>query len=234
VFEVDGIRIASFVGVAACLWLITGAMKAAGILPCDLARKTNHVFALAGGALWFGWLLQPVAENSTYVAAAILLALVAITCTFRNCLPFRFAFLANTRKSDAPYEAFYFWSSWLLSMAALAVVQLVVDDITITRTAALLVGIGDGIAEPIGRRLGWHKYRVPSLTIGTPAIRSWEGSASVFAGCFLTYLACFGWESVPSAAAIALLLTFVEAISPHGLDNLTIPVAAAAFMQIGI
>lgn len=230
-YEVEWVRVGTFVTSVACISLATGALKEAGRLPCDLARKSNHVFALAGGALWFGWLPAPLAENSAYAVGAILLVLVPLTCAFRNRVPFRFAFLANTRKSDAPHEAFYFWSSWLLSISALAVIHVVVDDVVVTRTAALLVGIGDGIAEPIGRRLGRHKYRVLSLTMGTPAIRSWEGSAAVFVGCFLTLIACFGVDVVGIAVVIALILTFVEAVSPHGLDNLTIPVAAALCLR---
>jgi phytol kinase len=218
--------------VAVAVWLATGALKAAGRLPCDLARKTNHVFALAGGALWFGWLSPAAAEASTYAAAAVLLALVAVVCMLRDRVPFRYAFLANTRRSDAPHEAFYFWSSWFLSMAALAGVQLAFGDVVVTRTAALLVGIGDGIAEPIGRRFGRHRYRVPALTRGSTVVRSLEGSASVFVGCFATLIACFGWDVLPGAFAIALVLTLVEAVSPHGLDNLTLPVVAAVVMRL--
>jgi len=99
--------------------------------------------------------------------------------------PFRYAFLANTRKSDLPHEAFNFWSSWLVSMVGLAAVELVFDNLVVTRTATLLVGIGDGVAEPIGRRLGRHRFRVPSLRAGKPAARSLEGSAAFFLGCLL-------------------------------------------------
>ncbi|HJZ58099.1 MAG TPA: hypothetical protein VKE74_24370 [Gemmataceae bacterium] len=229
--DIDWPRTLCFFAALVAGWLLSGTLKAAGWLPCDIARKANHVLALAGGALWFGWLAPASAEASTYAAFALVLPLVGLVCVLRDRPLFRFAFLANTRKSDAPHEAFYFWSSWLVSAAGLAGVQLLLGDVVITRTAALLVGIGDGIAEPVGRRLGRHRFRVPSLTRGKPAVRSLEGCAAVFAGCFLTLVGCFGVGSIPVAVGLALVLALVEAVSPHGLDNLTLPVASALLLR---
>jgi dolichol kinase len=209
---IDWPRVTAFVAAVVAVWLVTGALKAAGRLPCDIARKINHVVALAGGAVCFGWLPLETAKWSIYAVAAILVSLVVVVCAFRGTAPFRYAFLANTRRSDAPHEAFYFWSSWVVSAAGLVGIHLIWDDIVVTRTAALLVGIGDGIAEPIGRRWGRHKYRVRSLTGGKPAERSLEGSAAVFVGCLFTLLACFGTDVMAGAVTLALLLTVVEAV----------------------
>jgi dolichol kinase len=229
--KLDCPRILEFVAVVVSVWLLTGALKVVGRLSCDIARKVNHALALAGGAIWFGWLPAASAEASGYAACGLLLVLVGLTCVFRDRTPFRLAFLANTRKSDSPHEGLYFWSSWFVSMAGLAGVQFVFGDIVITRTAALLVGIGDGIAEPVGRRWGRHRFQVLSLTRGKLATRSAEGCVAVFASCFLTLLGCFGPMSAPAAATIALVVTLVEAVSPHGLDNLTIPVASAVVLH---
>ena len=228
---IDWPRVLAFVLAVVSVWLLTGGLKAAGKLPCDIARKINHVAALVGGALCFGWLPESTARWTVYAVAAILVGLVAVVCLFRDRSPFRFAFLANTRRSDAPHEVFYFWSSWVVSAVGLVGIHLVWDDIVVTRTAALLVGIGDGVAEPIGRRWGRHKYRVRSLAGGPPAERSVEGSAAVFVGCFFTLLACFGTGVIVGALVLAVVLTLVEAVSPHGLDNLTIPVAAALCLR---
>jgi phytol kinase len=228
--EIDWVRVGSFVLAVVAFWLVTGALKDANRLPCDIARKINHVLALAGGALWFGWMPEAQARASICAVAAILVALVVVVCAFRTRLPFRWAFLANTRRSDVPHEAFYFWSSWVISAGGLVGIHLVLGDMAVTRTAALLVGVGDGVAEPIGRRIGRHTYRVRSLTGGT-ATRSLEGSAAVFVGCLAVLLACFGLSVIGAAVLLALLLTVVEAISPHGLDNLTIPVVAALCLR---
>lgn len=228
--DIDWVRVATFVTAVVAGWLISGGLKAADRLPCDIARKINHVVALAGGALWFGWLPEEQARASIYAVAAVVVGLVAVVCAFRNRVPFRWAFLANTRRSDAPHEVFYFWSSWVISAGGLVGIHLVFGDIVVTRTAALLVGIGDGIAEPIGRRWGRHTYRVRSLA-GAGAVRSLEGSAAVFAGCLTVLLACFGLTVLAPALVLALILTVVEAFSPHGLDNLTIPVVAACCLR---
>ncbi|WP_246151067.1 hypothetical protein [Adhaeribacter aerolatus] len=96
----------------------------------------------------------------------------------------------------------------------------------------LVGGWGDAVGEPVGTRWGKHRYAVPSL-MGVPAQRSLEGSAAVvlvstgvaFAGLYLA-----GYP-VPTAIGTALACGMggaaVEAISNHGLDNLTIQVAAA-------
>src|SRR5437764_5796923 len=229
--HVDWPRVVAFVAAVVAGWVLCGALKSAGRLPCDVCRKVNHVLALAGGAVWFGWLPAATAEASVYAAFALLLPCVGVACRFRDRGPFRQMFLATTRRSDSPHEVLYFWASWVVSMAGLGGIQLAFGDIVVTRTAALLVGIGDGVAEPVGRRFGRHRFRVPTLTRGRPAFRSLEGCAAVFVGCFLTLVACFGTASIPAAAVLAAVLAAVEAVSPHGLDNLTLPVAAAVLLR---
>lgn len=101
----------------------------------------------------------------------------------------------------------------------------------------LVGGWGDAVGEPVGTRWGKHRYAVPSL-LGVPAQRSLEGSAAVvivstvvaFAGLYLA-----GYP-VPIAIGTALACGIggaaVEAISNHGLDNLTIQVAAAGIAHL--
>jgi phytol kinase len=94
------------------------------------------------------------------------------------------------------------------------------------------VAWGDAIGEPVGARWGRHRYTVPSIG-GVSATRSVEGSASVFlasaAACAIVLLA--GGIDPPSALAgaaiIGTITTLVEAISHHGMDNLTIQLASA-------
>jgi phytol kinase len=101
----------------------------------------------------------------------------------------------------------------------------------------LVGGWGDAVGEPVGTRWGRHRYAVPSL-MGVPAQRSLEGSAAVivvstavaFIGLYLVNY------PVPVAAGVALACgvgsAAVEAISNHGLDNLTIQVAAAGIAYV--
>ncbi len=98
-------------------------------------------------------------------------------------------------------------------------------------------GFGDAVAEPIGIRYGRHRYRVPRLGGAPSSTRSVEGSAAVFAASSIAAaiaLSILGPSAsvaigvVPAALLIGAAAAIVEAISPHGLDNLTIQITAAA------
>lgn len=97
----------------------------------------------------------------------------------------------------------------------------------------LVCGWGDALGEPVGTRWGKHRYRVPSLA-GVPATRSLEGSSAVFlAGAAAAFLGLAIAGVAPMTAALVALAAgltgaVVEAFSTHGLDNLTVQVAAAA------
>ena len=104
----------------------------------------------------------------------------------------------------------------------------------------LVGGWGDAVGEPVGTRWGKHRYAVPSL-MGVPAQRSLEGSAAVI--LVSTVVAFVGLNllgypvltAVGTALACGVGSAAVEAISNHGMDNLTIQVAAAgiAYFLLG-
>jgi phytol kinase len=93
---------------------------------------------------------------------------------------------------------------------------------------------GDAMAAIVGRRYGEHSYTLMGST------RSLEGSvAMLFWSWVATSIALFGVPYLVGAPAVewllaliyggvvALACTIVEALSPWGIDNLTIPAAAA-------
>jgi len=96
----------------------------------------------------------------------------------------------------------------------------------------LVGGWGDAVGEPVGTAFGKHRYKVPSLG-GVAATRSYEGSAAVFAvGVAAAALGL--WPAGLTLGAVALTAfacglagALVESVSNHGLDNLTIQLAAA-------
>jgi len=87
---------------------------------------------------------------------------------------------------------------------------------------------GDAMAAIIGERYGRHTYRVLGST------RSLEGSLTAFGfGALSTglVLAAFGTPGAVGAALLtALGATLAEAVSPRGLDNLTIPAVSALLL----
>jgi phytol kinase len=225
--------VASFVVVIVLVWTAAGALKRSGRLRAGDARKLNHVCALAGGALWFGWLAPDVARASFFVAGAMLFALLLLACGLRRLPPFAVVFHGYARETDAPHEGRHVWISWLVTMYGLGLVDVLFADMAVTRTAALLLGVADGIAEPVGSRFGRHRYVVPDLLFGARHTRSLEGSLAVF-GASLAVLLCIGAGTGIMGGAgdllVALGVTLCEAVSPHGLDNFTIPLTSGTLL----
>jgi len=134
------------------------------------------------------------------------------------------------REQDAPHRRFYI----VVPFMATAVAG-VVDSWLIPQFAAvgyLVSGWGDAAGEPVGARWGRHRYKVRALW-GVACTRSLEGSLGVFIASWVAafvglQIALVAW---PPAIAISLATAgaaaLVEAVSSHGLDNLTMQMAAA-------
>merc|ERR1719395_98902 len=87
----------------------------------------------------------------------------------------------------------------------------------------LAVGLGDGLAEPIGKRFGKHKYSVYALFTKKRYTRSYEGSANVFFWTLVGVLVAIPQLNIAQVLFLAILLppavTLAESFSPHGWDN---------------
>jgi phytol kinase len=93
--------------------------------------------------------------------------------------------------------------------------------------ALMMMCGGDGLADIVGRRFGVHKLPL------NPE-KSWAGSAAMFGGSFAFALGMLAWfehlellvfshsPMVLVVAAIALIVTFVEALPFRDIDNLTL------------
>ncbi len=86
---------------------------------------------------------------------------------------------------------------------------------------------GDAFAAIIGRRWGAHKFTLLGQT------RSLEGSLAMFVFSLVaTFLALIVFAqpvvaSLMIALVVALIAAIVEALSPLGIDNLTVPLISA-------
>jgi phytol kinase len=112
------------------------------------------------------------------------------------------------------------------------------DRAAVAAAGAMALAWGDALAALVGQRFGRHRYRIRGST------RSWEGSLAMFVAAatamFLTLALVPGSALSPTAtpigAARALLAaalgagaaTLAEAVSPHGTDNLSVPIVASA------
>ena len=145
---------------------------------------------------------------------------------------------AIARESDHPRRSLHVLVPFLATAAGGILAISLFGDFAVFGFA--ICGIADAVAEPIGTRLGKHRYRTWNLPGCPESHRSIEGSLAVFAASFLTavILQCAGLTpllppsiagSLLPAAALAVLATLAEAGSPHGTDNFTLQVAASGF-----
>ena len=145
---------------------------------------------------------------------------------------------AIARESDHPRRSLHVLAPFLATAAGGILAISLFGDFAIFGFA--ICGIADAVAEPIGIRLGKHRYRTWNLPGCAESHRSLEGSLAVFTASFITavLLQCTGLSPVLTtsiassllpAVAIAVVATFAEACSPHGTDNFTLQVAASGF-----
>ena len=210
--------------------------------------------AYAGGAAWLaGWLRTRRGVRAPYTrkifhfviisAAAVVqvlwglpgtvvfgsvTALLVLFAVWRGAgFPF---YEAMARPSDAPHRTLFILVPLLTTAAGGVLANLLFSPFA--PVGYMVTGWGDAVGEPVGTRWGKHRYQVPSLA-GVPATRSLEGSGAVFVvgtAAAAVVLAALGQ---PAGVALGVGLacgaagTAVEAFSSHGLDNLTVQVAAA-------
>lgn len=185
-------------------------------------RKVFHFAVFSGAAVVHAvWGLPGTNVYGSVVAAMVLAAVWA-----GDGNPF---YEALARDSDRPRRTLFVVVP--LVMTAVGGLASAIVAGPYAGVGYLVAGWGDAVGEPVGSRWGAHRYRVPSLG-GVPAERSLEGSAAVFVASWLAAtvgLAGLGvgatvvWVGL-SCAAVA---TLAEAFSNHGLDNLTVQLAAS-------
>ena len=88
------------------------------------------------------------------------------------------------------------------------------------------MGLGDGMAALIGTKWGKHKYKV--LKVGEKSV---EGTFSMFMASFLVVYAISSGGVVISLF-VALFSSFVENISPSGVDNATVPILSSLLLEV--
>jgi phytol kinase len=89
--------------------------------------------------------------------------------------------------------------------------------------AALMLALPDPAAALVGRRFGSLRWPIPG------GEKSLFGSLAFFAVAFgigIVFGLATGNGSILTVAAVALVITGVEAVLGYGLDNLFIPVVA--------
>jgi phytol kinase len=211
------------VAVLALSAFLAGYLKLKKGIKTNYTRKVFHVFNFTYAAVIYGISLDTTAilVYGVFGIGAMVICIV---------IPEGHILLEGlAREQDEPYRKLYI----IVPFIATAIAG-VVDNWLFTQFAVvgyLVSGWGDAAGEPVGVRWGKHKYKVPSL-LGVKCTRSYEGSAGVFVASWIGSVIALNIASVPVLPGIGIGLivaaggTFVEAISSHGLDNLTVQIAA--------
>jgi phytol kinase len=140
---------------------------------------------------------------------------------------------AMARPKDAPHRTLFVVVPYFATLIGGLASNLAFGPVALA--GYLVTGLGDAIGEPVGTMFGKHVYRVRSLS-SVPATRSLEGSAAVFlmSAAALVVAAgvspeiTLGHFAAGKVLAIAAACALVEAVSPHGWDNLTMQVIPSA------
>ena len=136
------------------------------------------------------------------------------------------------REQDAPHRRMYIGVPFITTAIGGLINNIVFLELALV--GYLVAGWGDAVGEPIGVRFGKHRYKVPSLR-GVYCERSVEGSSAIFVmSVVATFVALFLiggfnlWVIIVAAMITGIATSLVEAVSPHGLDNLTTQVVAVS------
>jgi phytol kinase len=192
----------------------------------DLTRKLIHV----GAGMWvFGVLVLFNRWESGIVPFATFIGL--------NYLFYRYRIFGAMDTDNNSPGTVYFAISVTLLFGLLWRPDGPVDRAPIAAAGVMAMTWGDALAALIGKRFGRHRYQVGQSD------RSWEGSAVMFVASatamFLVLLLLPGSSLSPHSTpygagrslSVALVgaafATLAEAVSPHGTDNLSVPLVAA-------
>lgn len=207
-----------------------GLRRLFGIKP-DLTRKFIHISAgmwVFGVLLLFQHWLIGIIPFATFIGI--------------NYLLYRYRVVGAMDTEDSSPGTVYFAISVTLLFALLWRPDGPVDHVPIAVAGIMAMTWGDALAALIGKRFGKHQYQVGA------SVRSWEGSVAMFLasgtaiflvllllpGSFLSPLAVSisGARALLTALVSASFATLVEAISPHGTDNLSVPLIAAGVIWV--
>lgn len=214
---------------ATALLVIATLLRRLFHLPAPLTRKLIH---MAAGM----WVFGVLALCDRWLIGMIPFA----TFIPLNYLFYRTRLIDAMDSADSSPGTVYFAISVTLLFGLFWRPDDPVDNVPIAVAGVMAMTWGDALAALVGQKYGRHRYKVGGSE------RSWEGSVMMF---LTSLVAMFGvlWllpgsSLSPLAAPIelgaAFLLalggamgaTLVEAVSPHGMDNLGVPLVAAGIV----
>lgn len=179
----------------------------------EASRKAVHILVCN----W--WLLAMVFFDSPLWAAVVPACFVVL-----NYLSYRFQIFSSMERGAGKGDlGTVYYAISLLLLALITFGPL--NNPVVGGVGILIMGYGDGLAAVVGTR--WPKW--PYQIFGSE--KTLSGSLTMLGASFLVttlLLAATGQPQVLiPAITLALLATLLEAVTPLGLDNLTVPLVSA-------
>jgi len=141
-------------------------------------------------------------------------------------------FLSFDRPEDRPNTLWWLFTQIVAGYIVLvpAVIIFVQNGLAgIIWIPLLIIAFGDGLAEPVGIRFGRHKYETYAFFSKKKYVRSLEGSACVFLASMVVLFFFRPWftqmQFIIALIFLPILMTLVEAFSPHTWDTPTLNLA---------
>jgi dolichol kinase len=213
---------------------INAAIEKSGKLSTNVTRKIIHIFA---APLWIlTWMLFSGGVFSRWLAMIVPLFFVLMFVSIGTGKVQNDDFVKSMSRSGDPKELLGGTLYYAFLMVVYCVIWFYVPAggalSGATPTAIIVFGClagGDGLADVIGRKYGGER----KFGIGGSE-RTVAGSIGMFIGSFLfSYILLFffslevGWDIVAlliPVLLISIVATIIEALSPKGLDNWTVPI----------
>lgn len=197
--------------------------------------KVNYTRKLQHFAAYLVPLINPFGKHTGLLPHmwetffVMLTFLVMIKPLRENCRFFMLQFNSMDRPEDRPHTLKWIilgnvLPGLLLSVCFQYLFEKVLDEPYLVMIIVIAVGIGDGLAEPVGIYLGKHKYTVPSWNFKRTYTRSYEGSACVWLTTLIAIIFFKGEfnttrQFIAALAILPPLMTFAEAYAPHSMDT---------------
>lgn len=199
--------------------------------PLDFTRKVVHIGAGT-------WVFGVLALFATWYVGVFVFA----TFIIFNFVAYRYRVLGAIDDEESTPGTVYFALSITLLFGFFWRTNSPHDLGYIAAAGTMAMTWGDAMASIIGRRWGKHRYTVRGDT------RSFEGSAAMFlasaTAIFLTLWFVPGSALSPTTTPLGLpvclvatlasagIATLAEGVSPHGQDNISVPIIAGATVYL--
>lgn len=205
-----------------------------GLLVIKRGIRVNYTRKIFHFILFFFPLfLASLIPFQASLATVLLSGVLFVTAIFTLSEPLRrrsrflqTVFVSFDRPEDRPFTLLWLTTQVLTTYIVLVAVLFwlnVYEKAVLIYITVLVAGVGDGLAEPVGVRFGYHQYRVKALFTDRVYTRSLEGSACVLlSGVLAVWLLQAHLTSLERALALILIppaMTLAEALSPHTWDG---------------